>query len=170
MPGADAAVHVELSADPAFARRVTRLVWVSATALGIIWLLARTSAPSLTLAHAAIAAGWALMPATLALSLRRPRLRYALVVPASLVSLGLVAVIVVAPSVSAVQRVGWILVTTGVLFGGTLGMWFWFRWMPVPAGFESPFSAGRWLLVAAHISTVTVGLAIVALSLAGLLP
>ena len=152
---------VEMTADRAFARRVMRLAFTSAVALGVVWALARTVGQ----AHPAIgwllAGGWLLMPTVLFASLGRPLLRYALVVPATLVSVALVALSAAVVPVGGTAAVGWVLVTCGVLVGGTLGLWFWFRLMPVPAALNDPFSKGRWALVGIHVLLVVSGLLLV---------
>jgi hypothetical protein len=152
---------VEMTADRAFARRVIRLAFTSAVALGVVWALART----VRQAHPAIAwllaGGWLLMPTVLFASLSRPLLRYALVVPATLVSVALVALSVAVIPVGGMAAVGWVLVTCGVLVGGTLGLWFWFRLMPVPAALNDPFSRWRWALVGIHVMLVVSGLLLV---------
>ena len=105
-----------------------------------------------------LAAGWVLMPVILAASLRRPMLRYALVVPATLVTLGLLGMVF---DTSGTELLGWAMLTAGILLGGTLGMWFWYRWMPVPRAFDDPYGTARMILVAIHIGLVLVGAAIV---------
>lgn len=148
---------VELTDDGLFAHRVRRLVWISAVALGVITLLAvRSDAPGWSVAM--LAAGWVLMPTILAASLRRPKLRYGLVIPASLVTVGLVGPVTVATGASLV---GWVMILIGILVGGTLGMWFWYRWLPVPGGFDDPYGALRMVLIGAHIGLVLFGAAIV---------
>lgn len=152
---------VEMTPDRLFAHRVRRLVWVSATALGVIWGLAYAdSAPSWVLTF--LIAGWALMPAVLALSLRRSLVRYALVIPASAVSIGLIGMVMDAPESTVT---GWIVVTAGVLLGGLLGIWFWFRWLPVPRPFDDPFGWPRMVLVGTHVALVLVGAAMVGVNL-----
>ncbi len=101
------------------------------------------------------------MPVVLVLSLRMPVLRYALALPSTLVGLALVAVCVTALPAQAWARAGWLLLTAGIWFGGSLGAWFWFRWAPVPARLGDPFSRGRWALVAVHVLLVVVGLVLV---------
>ena len=148
---------VELTGDRWFAHRVRRLVFVSAIALGVITLLAvRSGGP--TWSVVLLAAGWVLMPVILAASLRRPMLRYALVVPATLVTLGLLGMVF---GTSGTELLGWAMLTAGILLGGTLGMWFWYRWMPVPRAFDDPYGTARMILVAIHIGLVLVGAAIV---------
>jgi hypothetical protein len=103
------------------------------------------------------------MPSILWLSLRHPKMRYALILPSSLVSFALLAICLTALPNEADSRTGWLLVTGGVLLGGLLGLWFWFRWLPVPAQLHDPFSAGRWALVCIHISMILAGLTFIAL-------
>lgn len=152
---------VELSADPGFAHRVRRLVAVSAVALGVVTYLAATTtaAPLGTLAM--LAAGWLMMPIILASSLRRPKLRYGLVAPASLVGGGLIWLCLGWLPGDPTTAAGWVLVTAGVLLGGTLGSWFWYRLAPVPAVMELPFSAARLALIAVHTGLVVLGVALI---------
>ena len=158
-------VPVELSPDRRFERRVKRLAAVSAVALGSIWALAVSTLALPPAIVAAFAAGWLLMPTILATSLWYPRLRYGLVLPASLVSIGLLAVCVgwlpAEPSIA----LGWILMTAGVALGGGLGLWFWYRVLPVPAALDDPFSPGRWTMVGVHVTLVVAGFALAALAL-----
>ena len=156
-------IAIEITADQQFARRVIRLAWTSLVALGTIWWLAVITLKAHWFIDAGLLAGWALMPSILWASLRWPRARYALVLPSSLVGLGLLAICLTALPHEAGPRTGWLLVTTGVLLGGLLGLWFWFRWLPVPAWLHDPFSPGRWALVCLHISLILVGLALIGL-------
>lgn len=96
------------------------------------------------------------MPTLLIASLRRPLLRYGLVAPSSLVAVGAGGLSLDA---TGIARVGWLLVTAGVLFGGVLGLWFWYRMLPVPERLRDPFSPTRWLLIGAHVALVVAGLA-----------
>lgn len=152
---------VEMSADPRFAQRVLRLALTSVVALGFIWLLSATTVKAHVAISIALAGGWVLMPLTLGLSLRWPALRYALLVPSSLISLALLAICISALPEGQITGVGWLLITAGVLFGGVLGVWFWFRWIPVPAQLDDPFSTGRWVLVGTHVILTAAGLVIV---------
>ncbi len=158
------APSVELGVGAAFSRRVVRLAVTSALVLPLIWLLSTTTLRAHPLIGAALAAGWLLMPLILGLSLRRPRLRYALIVPSSFVSVALLAICLTALPDDNVASAGWLLMTGGVLLGGVLGIWFWFRWMPVPARLTDPFSAGRWALIVAHVSLIVAGLVLVGVS------
>ena len=105
--------------------------------------------------------GWVAMPTLLALSLHRPALRYLLVIPATLVGMALAIVCVTALPSETVPRVGWVLITAGVWLGAALGMWLWYRWMPVPGRLDAPFSPARWGLIALHAGLITVGLVLV---------
>ena len=158
-------VPVELSPDRRFEWRVKRLAAVSSVALGLIWALVVTTVAPPPPVDAVLAAGWLLMPTTLAASLRYPRLRYGLVIPASLVSIGLLAVCVGWLPAEPTIALGWILMTAGVALGGALGLWFWYRILPVPARFDDPFSTGRWALIGVHIALVTVGFGLAATAL-----
>ncbi len=155
---------VELTNDPGFARRIVRLALTSCVALGLVWWLAITTLEAHPATGISLAAGWLLMPSLLLLSLRRPRLRYALVLPSSLVGLPLLAISAGSLATEPAARAGWLLLSAGILLGGVLGIWFWFRWLPVPAFLHDPFSRGRWLLVGLHISLVVGGLALVGVS------
>lgn len=154
---------VELSTDPRFTRRVRRLAAVSVVALGVMWLLAVGNADTDLPAAALLAVGWVTMPAVLTASIRSPRLRLLLVVPASAVTVGL---LLVARSVDlpALARTGWWSITAGVMLGGLLGVWFWYRWMPVPRPLDDPFSAGRWVLIGIHVAAITIGAVLVVIA------
>jgi hypothetical protein len=156
---------IELSADPRFAARVKRLAAVSLVALGLIWALASATLHAPVGLNAALAAGWVLMPTTLLASLVEPRLRYALVVPASLVGFGLLAVSAWWLPTNPVAASGWLLMTAGVLLGGVLGIWFWLRLLPVPRALDDPFSSGRWALIAVHVALIVLGLVLAATGL-----
>jgi hypothetical protein len=151
---------IEMTSDPRFARRVIRLAATSVIALGLIFfqyaLMKGGSAPILIV----LGAGWILMPAILVLSLRLPALRYGLAVPSVLVSFALAAICLGNIPSSATARSGWLLVTCGVWLGGLLGVWFWLRWLPVPASLSDPYSPGRWALIALHVGLVIAGLSL----------
>ena len=147
---------VELTADTVFQRRVRRLVALSAVALGLmLWLAASDGAQWWVLAL--IGVGWVLMPTFLAMSLSKPRVRYMLIVPATTVSLGLIAMTL---ATEGSASVGWMLLTLGVLAGGTLGIWFWYRWFPVPRLLDDPFGWPRLTLIALHLGLILVGFGI----------
>ncbi|MEA3501764.1 MAG: hypothetical protein U9R47_03250 [Actinomycetota bacterium] len=153
-----AGAGVEMTGNRLFAHRVRRLVAISAVALGVIWGLAFIEhAPAWILALLGL--GWVLMPTVLAVSVRRPALRYALVAPATAVPVGLIGMVMVAPEQTVT---GWVLITVGILFGGFLGIWFWFRWFPVPRILDDPFGWPRLVLVGLHTALVLGGMAIVA--------
>lgn len=152
---------VELTANRLFAHRIRRLVVISTVALGIIWGLALADGAELWVL-VPLGLGWVTMPTILALSLRRPLLRYALLIPATAVSIGLIGMTLTAPDST---DVGWLLVTLGVLVGGSLGAWFWFRWMPVPRALDDPYGAPRVALVGLHTGLVLIGMAMVAAGL-----
>ena len=156
-------VPIEMTADPRIARRVKRLIATAAIALGVIFGLAVGTLAVPGIVAAAFAGGSILMPVILAASLTWPRLRYALVVPVSFVTLGLVAVCVGWLPRDPIAAAGWLLVTSGVLFGGILGLWFWFRIVPVPPQFDDPYSPGRLMLIRVHVALVVVGVVLAAL-------
>lgn len=58
------------------------------------------------------------------------------------------------------------MMTAGVLMGGVLGLWFWYRPAPVPLRLDDPFSRGRWLLIGAHVALIVVGMMLAARSVA----
>jgi hypothetical protein len=111
---------------------------------------------------ALLAVGWVSMPTILAASLSRPSLRYALVVPAGAVSFGLIGMVRAAPQDTVT---GWLLITAGILLGGFLGIWFWFRWLPVPRILDNPFGWPRLVLVGLHLALVLVGATLVILGI-----
>ena len=153
-----------MTADAVFARRVVRLAITSAAALAVLWSLAEVTVPAHSMFRYSLAVGWLLMPLLLLLSLRRPRLRYALIVPATLVTIALLGISAAARTEDVLASTGWLLITGGVVVGGLEGFWFWFRWMPVPRSLMDPFSRGRWLLVGLHVSLIVTGLGLVGIS------
>lgn len=148
---------VELTTDRLFEHRIRRLIVISTVALGVIWGLAFADDAEVWVL-VLLGIGWVTMPTILALSLRRPMLRYALLVPATAVSIGLIGMVFTAPDST---DVGWLLVTLGILVGGALGAWFWFRWLPVPHALDDPYGAPRVALVGLHIGLVLIGVAMV---------
>ncbi len=158
-------IPVELTADRRITRRVKRLAATSAVALGLIWGLAVTTLEAPPVIDVVLAAGWLLMPTVLVASLVRPYVRYGLVLPSGLVSVGLLVIAVNWLPADPLAAAGWLLMTAGVLMGGLMGLWFWFRVVPVPAGLDDPTSPGRWSLIALHVTLIVLGLALAALPL-----
>jgi hypothetical protein len=152
------AVPVELSADARFAGRVRRLALTATVALGVIWGLAVATLDVPPALELALLLGWILMPAILLASLADPRWRYGLVLPSSLVGLPLLAICGYWLHPSPIAAVGWVLVTAGILLGSLLGLWFWYRLIPVPSALDDPFSPSRWMLISVHIAFIVVGL------------
>ena len=155
---------IEMTTDPRFARRVLRLAITSVFALALIWFLCQTTLETHPAIGGSLAGGWLLMPTILGLSLRWPRLRYGLIVPSILVTVALLAICATALPGNNVAASGWVAVTGGVLLGAGLGVWFWFRWMPVPTDLTDPFSRGRLALIIAHVSLIDIGLGLVGLA------
>lgn len=151
---------IELTADRAFTKRVARLSIVSALMLGVIWSAASVSRQVHPAIGYLLASGWILMPVVLLASLRRPMLRYALVVPATLVTVGVAAMSAAFGGSDGRAATGWALVTSGVVLGDALGLWFWFRLLPVPRALGDPYSRGRWGLIALHVALVVSGLVV----------
>jgi hypothetical protein len=144
---------------------VLRLALTSLVALGVIFALWAESRRGGVLVGVALAAGWVLMPAILLVSLRRSSARFALAVPATLVGGGLIAISAANSAGPPVEEMGWLLMSAGVLFGGVLGAWFWFRVLPVPRHLRDPDAPGRWLLIAIHVGLIVAGMCLVAISL-----
>lgn len=163
-PQATTLQPVELTSDAAFSRRIIRLALVSSIALGLVWLLATVTLDAHPGIGASLALGWLLMPSILFLSLRRPRLRYLLAIPSGLVGVPLLIICASNLPEGPVARAGWLLLTAGILTGGLLGVWLWFRWLPVPGWLHAPFSAGRWALIGLHVGLVVLGLVLVCMS------
>lgn len=151
----------EMGMHPAMLARIRRLAIVSSVMLGVVFFLALDGIDTHRGVYAALGAGWLLMPTLLLVSLRRPRIRYLLSVPSALVGGALVAICATALPHDGVARIGWLLVTAGVLMGAGLGAWFWFRWFPVPHLLDQPFSPMRWTLVAVHVVMIVLGVGLV---------
>jgi hypothetical protein len=148
---------MELGPDQAFVPRVLRLTAVSSVALGIVWALAIATLEAPPAVHVALLAGWFLMPAILAASIAEPRLRYGLAVPATLVTVALIAVAIRWLPEEPLGAVGWLLLLAGIGLGGVLGMWLWYRLAPVPVELRDPFGPARWRLIGVHVGLLVVG-------------
>jgi hypothetical protein len=153
-----------MTGDPRFAHRIIRLSATSLAALALVWLLEARTVNANPMVGFSLGAGWILMPSVLALSLRWPRLRYAVTVPAFLVGLALIAICLWSLPERPLVGLGWVLTTLGTLLGGILGAWFWFRLLPVPGSLQDPFSRGRWALIAVHVALIVTGLVLVGIS------
>lgn len=151
---------VELTHDPPFEARIRRLSVVSLIALGAITGLAIRDGASTTVVLL-LTTGWVLMPTVLRASLRRPGLRYALSIPATLVAGGLTLFSTTLSGNGDPAVVGWWMITVSLWFGAALGMWLWYRWIPVPRWLDAPFGLGRLVLVTLHIGGVLIGIAFV---------
>ena len=156
---------LEMTRDPRFGARVIRLAATSVVALGLIWGFQFATLQTPAFVGTSLAAGWALMPILLTASLRWPVARYGLALPSTLIGVGLIAICLTAlPTDWGASRVGWLMTTAGVLMGGVLGLWFWFRLAPVPRFLDDPFGPGRWVLVIVHIALIVAGLALIGLA------
>lgn len=153
---------IELSGDAGFARRVMRLGAVSVIAPGIIWWLAATRLAVPPWLLVMLPAGWWLMPTVLFASLPWPGLRPLLILPSTLITVPVLAIVVWWLPASLVAAIGWVLIAGGLLMGGVQGGWFWFRWAPVPEALDDPFSAWRWRLIAIHVGLIVLGLVLAA--------
>ncbi|MGE0598107.1 MAG: hypothetical protein AB7P41_01610 [Dehalococcoidia bacterium] len=111
-----------------------------------------------TVASLALAIGWVTMPSILLVSLRVPRLKFGLAVPAGLVTLGAAWL-----AVLEFPSVGWSLVAGGTSMGGLVGAWLWFAWAPIPAAFASPNARPRLALLTVHVAIIVAGIAVLVL-------
>jgi hypothetical protein len=148
---------IELTTNPWMTRRVHRLIFVSSVALGVITGLAVSDEGPLW-AVSALGASWVTMPMVLWASVDRPQLRYLLVVPATLATVGLLGM---ALATNGAASAGWLIVMIGISTGGTLGMWFWYRLAPVPHALDDPYGTPRLSLLAVHIALVLIGIGII---------
>lgn len=155
---------LEMSSDPAFERRVRRLRNVSTIALGVIFGLAVGTLDAGWPIDLVLLLGWLLMPVVLGSSLWHAEIRLLVAVPATLVGLALVTICAVALPADPIARAGWLSVTLGIAWGGFLGAWFWYRWLPVPSTLDAPYSKGRWILIGVHVALVVAGLLLVAIA------
>jgi len=160
---ADRPKALEMTGDVRFAPRVRRLTITSGVALGFVWTLAVMTLDADPIVEFALLAGWILMPSVLASSLVRPGVRKLVGLPATLVTVALLAICLTALPSQGPEREGWLLITAGVLMGGLLGLWFWYRWMPVPTSLDDPGSPRRWTLIGVHVGLIVTGLTLVAI-------
>ncbi len=151
-------IPVELTEDPRIRRRVRRLAVVSALALGLIWGLAVATTAAPVWVDVTLFAGWLSMPLVAGGEPPRRPVRYGLVVPSVLVSLGLLAIVIAGSSPGGLAGLGWLLILVGVLLGGLMGLWFWFRVVPVPVVLDAPDAAARWAIIAVHVGLIVVGI------------
>jgi len=158
-------IPIELTDSPRIIGRVKRLAVTSAIALGLIWWLADSTLAIPIEVSLLLVAGWFLMPVTLAASVARPSLRYALVVPSASISIALLWICLHGLPAAPIVAAGWISTTVGVLTGGVLGSWFWYRVLPVPLALDDPESPLRWSLIAVHVALVVGGVALSAVGL-----
>jgi hypothetical protein len=151
---------IEMTHDHSFEARVRRLSVVSLFALGTItWLaIEEEASPAIVVM---LIAGWLLMPTVLRSSLQRPMLRFALAVPASFVAIGLTGLCLTSLPDNAINAAGWWMVTASIWLGATMGMWLWFRWMPVPMALADPFGRARLALIALHVGGVLAGVGMI---------
>lgn len=143
-----------------------RLAATSIVALGLIWGLATATLDVPAAIGAVLALGWFLMPAVLLWSLAAAGARYVLAVPATLVTVGLLAICLGWLPGSPIAAAGWVLITAGVALGALLGLWFWYRVAPVPTALDDPYARGRWALIGVHVGLIVVGWALAATALA----
>jgi hypothetical protein len=97
------------------------------------------------------------MPTTLFASIPYPSLRPLLIAPATLLTAPILAIVAWWSPVHPAAQAGWILMAAGLLLGGVLGGWFWFRWLPVPHGLDDPFTPARWRMIAIHVGLICAG-------------
>ena len=155
--------NVERSNDTRFTRRVIRLGLVSAVALGFIWRVAADNPGVPHWVGLSLLGGWVTMPTLLGASVFRPEWRTLLVIPSTLVTFGVAGAMLENGHWTLAQQVGWIALSSGILLGDLLGLWFWLRLMPVPSWLEDPFSRPRWAAIGIHVGLVAAGIALVAL-------
>jgi len=83
------------------------------------------------------------------------------------VSLALLAICVAWLPAKPMAAAGWWLLTGGVLLGGGLGLWLWYRVLPVPRALDDPYAAGRWWLIGLHVGLIVAGWGLAAAPLIG---
>jgi hypothetical protein len=135
---------------------------VSLVAPGLIWWLAATRLAVPPPALICLVGGWWLMPSVLLASIPIPALRPLVIVPATLITAPVLAIVAFWLPGRPVADLGWALIAAGLLLGAVLGGWFWFRWAPVPAPLDPPFAPMRWMLITVHVVMICAGLALAA--------
>jgi hypothetical protein len=155
---------IEMTGDPRFRGRVRRLAITSGVALGVVWATAVATLNASRTIEALLLAGWISMPTVLGLSLVRPSVRRLVAVPAALVTTALIGICLWERPAPGLAAAGWLTLTAGILLGGGMGAWFWYRWIPVPRAFDDPYSTGRVTLIAAHVGLVVAGTALIMLA------
>jgi len=155
-------VRIELSNDPRFSRRVQRLGSVSLVAPGLIWWLAATRLDLAQPLFVALFAGWWLMPMILFASIPFPSVRPLLIVPATLITAPVLAIVAGQFPGQPLSGLGWVLIAAGLLLGSIAGGWFWFRWAPVPDALDDPFSPARRRLIRIHVALICAGVVLAA--------
>lgn len=152
---------MEMTGDPRFRGRVRRLAITSGVALGVIWALAAWTLDASPWIDGLLLGGWPAMFTVLTLSLARPSIRRLVVVPAVIVTTALIGICLLELPSSALARAGWLALTAGILMGGGMGAWFWYRWIPVPRTLHDPYAPSRLALIAAHVGLVVGGIALI---------
>jgi hypothetical protein len=84
------------------------------------------------------------------------------IVPATLITAPVLGIVLWWLPGQLLGNLGWISIAAGLLMGGVLGGWFWFRWAPVPVALDSPFAPMRWRLIAIHVALIAIGLILIA--------
>ena len=143
-----------MTGDPRFRGRVRRLAITSGAALGVIWALAVGTLDASPWVEGLLLTGWFAMVTVLTGSLARPTIRRLVVVPATLVTTALIGICLWDLPSSGLARAGWLALTAGILLGGGMGAWFWYRWIPVPRALDDPYASGRTILIAVHVGLV----------------
>jgi hypothetical protein len=101
------------------------------------------------------------MPTVLGLSLTRSSIRRLVAAPALMVTAALIGICLWELPRSGLARAGWFALTAGILMGGGMGVWLWYRWIPVPRAFDDPYARARSTLIAVHVALVVGGTALI---------
>jgi hypothetical protein len=154
-------VGIEMTGHPRFRSRVRRLAITSGVALGVIWAMAVRTLDASRSIEGLLLAGWVTMPTVLGLSLTRSSIRRLVVAPTLLVTAALIGICLWELPHAGLARAGWLALTAGILMGGGMGVWFWYRWIPVPRAFDDPYARARSTLIAVHVALVLGGIALI---------